>query len=61
MLMRESLPILLKGLQLQGWWITFTFEIVLRFLGMRETYFAFTEVHMGFSTHIPHVLVSLHS
>ena len=60
MLMRESLPILLKGLLLQGWWITFTFKIVLRFLGMRETYFAFT-VHKGVSAHIPHVLVSLHS
>ena len=60
MLMRDSLPILLKGLQSQGWWITFKFKIVLRFLGMRETYFAFT-VHKGFSTHIPHVLVSLHS
>ena len=44
----------LKGLQMLGWWIAFTFKIVLRFLSMHEPHFAFQEAHMGFSTHLPH-------
>ena len=44
----------LKGLQMLGQWIAFTFKIVLRLLSMHEPHFAFQEAHMGFSTHLPH-------